>query len=316
MTDAVRPTLLCITPSPAVDRTAHVERIVPGEVLRPLELIALPGGKGVNAARAAARLGGQVMTTGIAGGHAGRWITEALAAEGLAPRWAYAAAESRTTYVTVDRSGSAIIVYEQPSPATEEEFAAFLDLLTDELLPLCERAIVAGSIPSGLDAQGHAAIVEVCHRAGRALLVDASGAGLLAALAARPDVVKIGLVEAIEAGLVAPCASTLDAATALVDKGATMAVVTDGAGEVAAADARRTWQVEVPTVEAVNAVGSGDAFNAAFSLALMADAPMESALIQGVAGGSANALALGAGMLDPTVAQRLQRDISVDTAER
>jgi hypothetical protein len=79
-----RPALLCITPSPAIDRTAHVGRIVHGEILRPIELVALPGGKGVNAARAAARLGGRVMTTGIAGGHAGRWIVDALAAEGPA----------------------------------------------------------------------------------------------------------------------------------------------------------------------------------------------------------------------------------------
>ena len=49
--------LLCITPAPAVDRTAHVARIVTDEVLRPIELHALPGGKGVNAARAGARTG-------------------------------------------------------------------------------------------------------------------------------------------------------------------------------------------------------------------------------------------------------------------
>ncbi len=78
-----RRALLCITPAPAIDRTAHVERIERDRVLRPLELVALPGGKGVNAARAAVRLGGRVITTGIAGGHAGRWIVEALAAEGL-----------------------------------------------------------------------------------------------------------------------------------------------------------------------------------------------------------------------------------------
>ena len=109
-----RPALLCITPSPAIDRTAHVGRIVHGEILRPIELVALPGGKGVNAARAAARLGGRVMTTGIAGGHAGRWIVESLAAEGLDPHWAPAEAESRTTYVTVDHAGTSVIVYERP----------------------------------------------------------------------------------------------------------------------------------------------------------------------------------------------------------
>jgi tagatose 6-phosphate kinase len=316
MPDASGRPLLCITPAPAIDRTAHVERIDMGEVLRPLRLVALPGGKGVNAARAAARLGGSVITTGVAGGHAGRWIVDALAREGLAAEWSYAAAESRTTYVTVDLGGDSVIVYERPGPATEEEFEAFLRLLEVELLPRCARAIVAGSIPAGIDARGHKAIVEVCRRAHRPLLVDASGAGLVAALAAQPDIVKIGRIEAVEVGLTSPAATAADAAIALVEAGARLAIVTDGAGEVAAADATRTWHLEVPGVEAVNAVGSGDCFNAALSLALMDGHDLGSALIKGVAAGSANALTLGAAMLDPEVAGALEPRISLTTQER
>jgi tagatose 6-phosphate kinase len=311
-----RRALLCITPAPAIDRTAHVDRIERDRVLRPLELVALPGGKGVNAARAAVRLGGRVITTGIAGGHAGRWIVEALAAEGLAPQWSSAEAESRTTYVTVDRSGSSVMVYERPGPASEAEFADFLRLLEDDLLPRSGRAIVAGSMPDGLEAVGHAAIVEACRRAGCPLLVDASGSGLRAALAARPDVVKVGRIEAVEAGLVAPEGGGAETAAALVDQGATVAVVTDGANEVAAADATRSWRASVPTVAALNPVGSGDAFDAAFSLALLAGTSIETALARGVAAGSANALALGAGMLDASVAHQLESRVSVTSTRR
>jgi 1-phosphofructokinase family hexose kinase len=311
LADAGRGALLCLTPAPAIDRTAHVTRLAHHEVLRPLELVVLPGGKGVNAARAAVRLGGRVITSGIAGGHAGRWIVEALAAEGLTPAWATAAAESRTTYVTVDDAGDAVIVYERPGPATAAEFDAFLRLLAEELMPRSGRAVVAGSIPAGIGAHGYAAIVEVARGAGCPLLVDASGPGLLAALQAAPDIVKIGCIEAVEAGLVAAGASAADAAVALVGHGATLAVVTDGAREVAAADAVQLWLANVPQVEVVSAVGSGDSFNAAFSLALMAGASIETALAHGVAAGSANALALGAGMLDAAVVRELEQQVIV-----
>lgn len=308
----VRPhVLLCLTPAPAIDRTAHVARLAHHQVLRPLELVALPGGKGVNAARAAVRLGGRVITSGIAGGHAGRWIVEALAAEELSPAWSTAAAESRTTYVTVDVSGDAVIVYERPGPATPAEFEAFLRLLADELLPRSGRAIVAGSIPAGIESSGHAAIVEVARGAGCPLLVDASGPGLLAALQAGPDVVKIGRVEAVECGLVDEGATAMEAVEALVERGARLAVVTDGAREVAAADATHRWLASVPRVEAVNAVGSGDSFNAAFSLALMDGSSIETALARGVAAGSANALVLGAGMLDASAAHDLEQQVQV-----
>jgi 1-phosphofructokinase family hexose kinase len=308
-------TLLCITPSPAIDRTAHVEHVVFGEILRPIELVALPGGKGVNAARAAARLGGRVTTTGIAGGHAGRWIVEELAGEGLDPHFTVAAAESRTTYVTVDRSGAAVIVYERPTAASTEEFEAFLRLLEDELLPRCARAIVAGSLPAGIPAAGHSAIVDAARRAGRPLLVDASGPGLLAALGSRPDIVKISRQEVVEAGIPSG-GDALEAACALVDRAAALAVVTDGADEVAAADATRTWRLTVPELTVVNAVGSGDSFNAGLSLALLAGASIETALVRGVAAGAANALALGAGMPDPRVARELEAQVTVTTADR
>ncbi len=285
-------------------------------MLRPIELVASAGGKGVNAARAAARLGGTVMTTGIAGGHAGRWIVESLASEGLDPHFSVARAESRTTYVTVDHSGDSVIVYERPGAATDDEFAAFLELLEDELLPRCGRAIVAGSVPSGIGPEGHAAIVEACRRADRPLLVDASGAGLLAALSAGPEIVKIGRDEAFEAGLIGSEGTAIDAALALVGRGARLGVVTDRAREVAAADAERTWRIEVPRVEAVNAVGSGDSFNAGLSLALLDGEPIETALARGVSAGSANALALSAGMPDPEVARRLEEKVRIRVTTR
>ena len=308
--------LLCLTPAPAIDRTAHVERLSYGAVLRPRQVVVLPGGKGVNAARAAARLGGSVLTSGIAGGHAGRWIVAALEGEGLAPRWSVAAAESRTTYVTVDDRGESVLVYEPPGLVTAAEFAAFLELLENDLVGRCGRAIVAGSMPAGVAPTALAAVVEVCRRAQRPLLVDASGAGLVAALEARPDIVKIGRIEALEAGIVDGGTDSMAVAVALVARGAGLAVVTDGAAEVVAADQTTSWQLSVPHVEAVNAVGSGDSFNAALSLALLEGADVPTALTKGVAAGSANALSLGAAMLDAATAERLEPLITVTTSAR
>ena len=307
--------LLCITPAPAIDRTAHVSRVERDVVLRPTELVALAGGKGVNAARAARHLGGRVITTGIAGGHAGRWIVESLANEGLPGEWSTAAAESRTTYVTVDESGASVIVYERPGPATEAEFEAFLRLLRERALPQADRAIVAGSIPTGIDPRAHAAIVVACRDARCPLLVDASGAGLRVALEARPDIVKIGRIEAVEAAIVSADANVVDVAVALVARGAELAVVTDGSRAVAAADRETIWRLSVPQVDVVNAVGSGDSFNAAMSLALMDGADVASALRAGVAAGAANAMTLGAAMLDADEARRLQTQVGV-TIER
>ena len=52
------------------------------------------------------------------------------------------------------------------------------------------------------------------------------------------------------------------------------------------------------------------------AMALLDGAPIETALVRGVAAGAANALALAAGMLDPQVARELEDRVSVTMAER
>jgi tagatose 6-phosphate kinase len=313
--DSPGPRLLCITPSPAVDRTARVPRLVIGEVLRPTRVAVLPGGKGVNAARVARRLGARVVTTGIAGGHVGRWLVEELEREGLAPRFTPAAAETRTTYVTVDDAGASVIVYEQPAPATEDELEAFLDLLVRELLPMADRAIVAGSLPAGVQPTGYARVVHAARAAGVPLLVDASGEHLRAALSAGPDLVKVGLDEVIDAGLVTAGAGAAASAEALVRAGATLAIVTDGPRPAAASDGRRILDIGIPDVEAVNAVGSGDAVNAGLSLALARGDDLEAALALGIAAGSANAVTFSGGDVDPALVEELRERVVVAARE-
>ena len=66
----------------------EVDRLVPGEIHRPQTSVAVAGGKGLNAARAAATLGGSVTAVGIVAGRAGDWIEERLAALGIDARMA------------------------------------------------------------------------------------------------------------------------------------------------------------------------------------------------------------------------------------
>jgi tagatose 6-phosphate kinase len=304
-------TVLFVTLSPAIDRTARVARIALGRPMRPTEVVALPGGKGINAARAARRLGATVMTTGLAGGHAGRWLVEALEREGLAPRFATARAETRTTYVTVDGRGRSVIVYEPSVPVTTDELGDFLALLREELLPAAAWVVASGVVPAGAGRDASAAVVRACRDAGRPVLLDGSGPALLAATAAGPDVVKVGRSEVADAGAVATGASAAEAAAALVGHGARLAVVTDGRRAVAATDGRLTWRATVPRVRAVNAVGSGDAFNAGLVMALGQGRSLEEALARGVAAGTANALALSAGSLDPGLVDEMAGRVRV-----
>jgi 1-phosphofructokinase family hexose kinase len=289
--------ILCVTPSPAIDRTARVDRLTFGAVLRPTDVLALPGGKGNNVARAANRLGALVTTTGFAGGHAGRWLVEALDAEGLNPRYVSVAGETRTTYVTVDAGGRSVLVYEPGTAVTDDDIDALLALLGTELLPSATWMAVCGSPPPGMRPEGYATLVEASHAAGRPCIIDVGGAALLAALAAGPDVVKVSRDEA-DSIAETRAVDAASAARALVARGAGLAVVTDGPHGAAAADEEATWEVAVPRIRAVDAVGSGDVFTAGLLVALDAGRSTDEALAWAAAAGTANAETLGAGRFD------------------
>jgi len=289
--------ILCVTPNPAVDRTARVSRLTLGTVLRPLEVLALPGGKGNNVARAADRLGALVATTGFAGGHAGRWLVESLDAEGLNPRFVAVPGETRTTYVTVDTAGHSTLVYEPGSPVTEADVEALIALLGTGLLASASWVAICGSAPPGMRPADYAALVEASHAVGRPCLVDAGGDVLAAALTAHPEIVKVSRDEA-DSVTGAPATDALSAARALVALGAILAVVTDGARGAAATDGRSSWEVDVPRIRAVDAIGSGDAFTAGLIVATDAGGTTDEALAFAAAAGTANAEILGAGRLD------------------
>ena len=67
----------------AVDKTASVDRLIPGAIHRPVVRSVVPGGKAVNVVRAARHLGLDGEVVAVLGGHAGAWYREALAARSI-----------------------------------------------------------------------------------------------------------------------------------------------------------------------------------------------------------------------------------------
>src|SRR5690606_30636739 len=131
--------------------------------------------------------------------------------------------------------------------------------------------VCSGSLPPGVPDDGYARLVEIGHRAGARVVVDAARAALAAALAAGPDVITPNLAEA-ESVLYGPAheavAETGDdvpdrarrAVLELCRRGARSAAVTAGAAGTAFGDAGgAVWLPTVP-VRVVNPIGAGDSF--------------------------------------------------------
>jgi 1-phosphofructokinase/tagatose 6-phosphate kinase len=75
--------IITVTLNPGLDRTLEVPSFTPGRRHRSVDQRAIPGGKGVNVARALMQLGQPVIATGIIGGATGTRIVEALTDESI-----------------------------------------------------------------------------------------------------------------------------------------------------------------------------------------------------------------------------------------
>jgi 1-phosphofructokinase family hexose kinase len=304
--DASPERLVFVAANPSIDRLYELDRLTAGGIHRPRSMVAVAGGKGLNAARAAATLGGSVTAVGIVAGRAGDWIVERLVELGIDARMARASGETRTCVSIVDGStGELTEVYERGGEIEETAWDALEAIVRAEL----ERGDVAaialsGSLPPGAPSDGYGRIARIAATCARPVpvLADTYGPALAAVLAESPAVVKVNAGEAAEASavIVSDARSATAAASVLRDAGAESVIVTLGLAGAVVVSGNQVTQLSPPGVRGAYPVGSGDAFLGGLAVAYARGGSIVDAARLGLAAGIANAQVPGAGTLDPT----------------
>ena len=191
--------LVGVSLNAAIDRIASVERLVLGAIHRPRDLSVLPGGKAANVLRAARHLGLPGGLVAVLGGHAGAWYREALAARDIGIEAVDVAGETRTCLSVLDEAaGTLTEFYAAGVTLTDADWPRVEAALDRALRPDGRDALVvlAGSLPPGAPIDAYARLARVASRAGARAAIDIAGEPLLAALEARPWLVKVNAAEA------------------------------------------------------------------------------------------------------------------------
>ena len=324
--------LVCVCANPSIDKIAAVDHLVPGEVHRPELLSVVPGGKALNVARAAARLGMPVSAIAVLGGHAGHWIDAELSARRIATHVVRAAGETRTCLSVLDRSTGALTEFSETGLTVDAAgWAAIEAALRSELADDPSGVLVAlsGSLPPGAPDDGYARLVAVAGVAGARACVDSDRRALVEALVARPWLVKVNAREAAVAAGLAGTATPGDA-NVPADPGVAEGAVVEAAGRIRELtggivlvtrgsegailvdDGGAVWRIGGPPELGRYPVGSGDSLLAGFAVALRAGRSLVDAARYGGAVGAANALVPGQGELDPRDAERMLSGIGVE----
>jgi len=303
--------LTVVGPSPSVDITYVVDEYRLGEIHRPTLVARCAGGKALNMARAASRLGADTTLLTVLGGATGSWIAEELAAEQVTTVAVADEAETRTCVsVSSAATGTLTEVYEHapeiPS-TTWQQLVAELE----RLLPTRPGWLsTSGSTPKGLPETQIAGLVEIGHRHGIKVAVDTHGPALGPALAARPDLVKINRSEAAEELGVDPATDLAEMAEALHQRTGGAVVLTDGAAGALALSEGRLVRASLPKVHGNFPVGSGDSFLGGLLARWDAGADLADCLRTAMGCGAANALVPGAARFEATEALRLAAQVT------
>ena len=297
--------IVCLAANPSVDRLFEVERLVKGDIHRPIGFVQVAGGKGLNVARAANALGADVCAVALLRGHNGRWLQEALASEGVDGEFVWTHGESRSSLSVADRETSGLTeFYEHGAVAPDAAWIELTHAVASRWSPGCWLTI-SGSMPRGAPDDGYRDLIAEARAAGVRVALDAERQRLSAALAASPDVVKVNVAEAGE--LLGVPTARRDDSLAAASKIRDMAggdghagIVTRGAEGVMLAAPDGTLYEGVLYVRGRYPVGSGDAFLAGLVTALDRGDGWEDALRLALGAGAANAELPGAARLDPT----------------
>lgn len=291
--------IVTITLNPALDKSTHVNQVLPEKKLRCDEPIYEPGGGGINVSRAIKKLGGSSCTWFLEGGPSGQILRELLKDEGI-DLWTVRTKNwSRENLMVMEDSTGNQFRFGMPGADTyENEWRQCLERLEQMRQQELPKYVVAsGSLPPGVPDDFYLQVAEIAQRRNFRLIVDTSGDALLKAAGEGVYLLKPNL------GELAALAGKEEQISALEQEEIAKQVLREGKckvlvvslgprGAMLASDQGITYIVP-PTMPMQSAVGAGDSMVAGMVLGLQKGYCLEDMVRYGVAAGTAATMTPG-----------------------
>lgn len=297
--------ILTLTLNPALDLTVRLPQLEPGEVNRSESVLSQAAGKGLNVAQVLTDLGHSLTVAGFLGADNAQPFEALFRHRGFIDAFVRVPGETRSNIKLAEGSGR-ITDINGPGPlvgaAQQDALLDRLDLIAADF----DIAVVAGSLPRGVDPQWLRELLLRLRGHGLKVAFDCSGAALRAGIEAAPWLIKPNDQELGEAcGQLARSAEELAVQVeSLRARGIEQVVLSQGAEGVRWFSPQGVWQSVPPRVEVASTVGAGDSLLAGMLHGLLAGWPAERVLRQATAVAALAVTQFQFGIGD---AQRLQR---------
>ena len=294
--------ILTLTLNPAIDRNVQADRLVFEDRAYILSTNETAGGRGINASMVIHTFNSPTRAIACSGGKAGKRFEELLADSGFPTNYVRIRHSIRTNLTIVDKQGLAVKLNERGPHIQATELARF-EKTVAENLDGASWLMICGSLPPGVPPDFYARLIKLAQKANVKTLLDTDGDALLHGLEAGPTAVAPNQAEAerlLNRALITQ-AHFREAAHRIVQMGAESVIMSLGSRGAVGATGTRVVEAVPPMIDAICAIGAGDALAAAFVWALSENKPFDDAVRWGVACGTASAALPGISF--PTFAQ-------------
>lgn len=284
--------IVTLSLNPAIDGFATAEAIRPLRKIRTTDEHYHAGGGGIIVARVIGELGRQAQVLYLSGGATGRILDDLVTHAGIDARRIAIAGTTRIAHTVFERASGMEYRFTPEGPevgaAEWQQCLAALAAMEFDLL------VVSGSLPRGLAPDAYRQVIDIAARKPARVVLDTSGPALRAALDSGVFLVKpsLGELQTLVGRPLPDAAAQEAAARQLIDAGnAEIVAVSLGRDGAVLVSKAGVWRRAAPTVVARSALGAGDSFVAAITVAIVEGWPLDTALAYGVAAGAAAVIA-------------------------
>jgi 6-phosphofructokinase 2 len=287
--------IVTLTLNPTIDGSASADVIAPVRKIRTSDERYHPGGGGINVARVVQNLGGEALALYLAGGATGAILDDLLETAKVRCQRIPIAGYTRIAHTVFERSSGQEyrFVPEGPEVSGVEWNACLIELATLDF----DYVVASGSLPRGLPETAYVRVIEIAAAKGARVVLDTSGPALTATLGKGIYMIKPNRreLEDLVGRPLPETAQQIAAARALIaNNAAKIIAITLGSEGALIVNHAESWHTKVPSVTALSAVGAGDSFVGAVTLALAQKRTLREILAYGVAAGTAAVLSPGA----------------------
>lgn len=291
--------LTIITFNPSIDRLYKLDTFGVGSVQRANFVNPTAGGKGLNVAKVVKKLGETPTCLGFLGGFNGDYIESEIEKIGLKNEFTKIDGETRICLNIIDKNGVSTEVLEKGPIVNEENIKLFEDKL-EVVLKNTNVLVASGSLLSGLPKEYYSKVSKLCNERGIKFILDTSGQSLELALDSNIYLIKPNQdeLEYLTKLKINSKKDAINAARNLIDRGIENVCVSMGKDGMILLNKDSIYEVEIPKIDALNPIGSGDSSIAGFAYGIIKNYDLEECLKLANACGMSNALYMETGNIE------------------